>query len=134
MADDTKTDSANKAQARGTGKRSGNPLGVILGLGAMGLLLVLLFFHSSPKTDLPPEQGPMAAALVQTMMTNGVLVNYDCATNSAWVNRAVWDKYNAEQQRNMTIGLATVCENQHAGYRISIIDYDTRREIGSFGK
>ena len=74
----------------------------------------------------------MAAALVETMMTNGVLVNYDCSENRAWVNRAVWDKYNAEQKRNMTLGLATVCDTQHAGYRMSIIDYDAKREIAGF--
>ena len=74
----------------------------------------------------------MAAALVNTMMTNGVLVNYDCSQSAAWVNRAVWDKYNAEQKRNMTLGLATVCENQHAGYHISIVDYDAKREIAAF--
>ena len=74
----------------------------------------------------------MAAALVSTMMTNGVLVNYDCSQGAAWVNRAVWDKYNLEQKRNMTLGLATVCETQHAGYHISIVDYDAKREIASF--
>jgi hypothetical protein len=105
---------------------------VIVALGAAGLLLVLLFFRSSPRNDLPPEQGPMAAALVSNMMTNGVLVNYDCSQSAAWVNRAVWDKYNAEQKRNMTLGLATVCDTQHAGYHISIVDYDARREIAAF--
>ena|SRR6187397_1582241 len=113
-------------------KRTGSPLGIIVALGAAGLLMVLLFFRSSPRNDLPPEQGPMAAALVNTMMTNGVLVNYDCSRSSAWVNRAVWDKYNMEQKRNMTIGLATVCDTQHAGYHISIIDYDAKREVNSF--
>ncbi len=113
-------------------KRKGSPLGIIVGLGAMGLLLVLLFFRSSPSSDLPAEQGTMAVALVQTMMTNGVLVNYDCAQNTAWVNRAVWDKYNVEQKRNMTLGLATVCETQHAGYHISIVDFDAKREINAF--
>jgi hypothetical protein len=115
-----------------TEKREGNPLGIIVALGAAGLLVVLLLFHSSPKNDLPIEQAAMASALVSNMMTNGVLVNYDCSQTRAWVNRAVWDKYNAQQQRNMTIGLATVCDTQHAGYRISIIDYDARREIASF--
>ena len=113
-------------------KRAGSPLGIIVALGAAGLLMVLLLFRSSPRNDLPPEQGPMAAALVQTMMTNGVLVNYDCAQGAAWVNRAVWDKYNLEQKRNMTLGLATVCDSQHAGYHISIVDYDAKREINSF--
>jgi hypothetical protein len=113
-------------------KRTGSPLGIIVALGAAGLLLVLLFFRSSPRNDLPPEQGPMAAALVSNMMTNGVLVNYDCSQSAAWVNRAVWDKYNAEQKRNMTLGLATVCETQHAGYHISIVDYDAKREIAAF--
>ena len=109
-----------------------NPLGIILALGAAGLLLVLLFFHSSPKNDISIEQGQMAAALVSTMMTNGVLVNYDCSKNTAWVNRAVWDKYNNDQKRNMTIGLATVCDSQHAGYSVSILDYDTRHQIAAF--
>ena len=58
-------------------KRSTSPLGIIIALGALGMLLVLLFFQSSPSTDLPPDQGPMAMALVDNMMTNGVLVDYD---------------------------------------------------------
>jgi hypothetical protein len=113
-------------------ERSTSPLGIIIGLGALGLLFVLLFFQSSPSTDLPPDQGPVAMALVSNMMTNGVLVDYDCAKNTAWVNRAVWTKYNFEQRRNMLIGLATVCDAKRAGYRISIIDYDTKREIAAF--
>jgi hypothetical protein len=113
-------------------RAAGSPLGIIVALGAAGLLLVVLFFRSSPRNDLPVEQGPMAAALVSTMMTNGVLVNYDCSHSVGWVNRAVWDKYNAEQKRNMTLGLATVCDTQHAGYHISIVDYDAKREINSF--
>jgi hypothetical protein len=113
-------------------KRQTNPLGIIVALGALGLLLVLLFFQSSPQTDVPAEQRPMAKALVDNMMTNGVLVNYDCAHTTAWVNRAVWDKSNNEQKRNMVLGLATVCDMEHAGYRISILDYDTKREIAGF--
>jgi hypothetical protein len=109
-----------------------SPLGIIIAVGAAGLLLVLLFFHSSPRDDVSIEQSQMAAALVTRMMTNGVLVNYDCATNTSWVNRAVWEKYNAEQKRNITISLATMCNTQHAGYRISVLDYDTKREIASF--
>ena len=112
--------------------RSTNPLGVIIGLGALGLLLVLLFFQSGPSTDLPPDQAPLAMALVGDMMTNGVLVDYECEKNTAWVNRAVWTKYNFEQRRNMLIGLATVCDTRRAGYRISILDYDTKLEIAAF--
>jgi hypothetical protein len=121
-----------KSSMDSTGRREGNPLGVIVALGLAGLLLVLLFFRSSPKSDVPLEQGTMAAALVDKMMTNGVLVNYDCSQTKAWVNRAVWDKYNSEQKRNMTIALATACDTQHGGYRISVIDYDAKREIASF--
>src|SRR5262245_49442371 len=113
-------------------RQSTKPIGIVIGLGALGLLLVLLFFQSSPQTDLPPDQGAMATALVNNMMTNGVLVDYDCDKSTAWVNRAVWTKYNFEQRRNMLIGLATVCELKRAGYRISIIDYDTKGEIAAF--
>jgi hypothetical protein len=112
--------------------RSTNPLGIIIAFGALGLLLVLLFFQSSPTTDVPPDQGPVATALVGEMMTNGVLVDYACEKNTAWVNRAVWTKYNFEQRRNMLIGLATVCDTRRAGYRMSILDYDTKREIAAF--
>jgi hypothetical protein len=113
-------------------KRTGGPLGIIVALGAAGLLMVLLFFRSSPRDDLPPGQAEMATALVSTMMTNGVLVNYDCGQGTAWVNRAVWDKSNFDQKRNMAVGLATVCDTQHAGYHISIVDFDAKREINSF--
>jgi len=61
----------------------GTPLGIIVACGLAGLLLVLLFFHSSPKSDVPLEQGSMAIALVNNMMTNGVLVNYDCSQTKA---------------------------------------------------
>jgi hypothetical protein len=113
-------------------KRVTNPLGIIIALGALGLLLVLLLFQASPETDLPPDQGPVAMSLVNNMMTNGVLVDYECSKSTAWVNRAVWLKYNVEQRRNMVIGLATVCDAQRAGYRISVLDYDSKREIASF--
>ena len=112
--------------------RATRPVGLVIALGALGLLLVLLFFRSSPDSDLPPDQGPVALALVNNLMTNGVLVDYDCSSNTAWVNRAVWTKYNFEQRRNMLIGLATVCDTQRAGYRISVIDYDSKREIAAF--
>jgi hypothetical protein len=115
-----------------TDTRKTNPLGIIIALGALGLLLVLLFFQSSPTTDAPPDQGPIAMAVVNEMMTNGVLVDYDCSKNTAWANRAVWAKYNFEQRRNMLIGLATVCDTRRAGYRISILDYDTKGEIAAF--
>ena len=113
-------------------ERQTTPFGIIIALGALGLLLVLVFFQSSPRTDVPADQRPMARALVDNMMTNGVLVNYDCSKTTAWVNRAVWDKSNTEQKRNMVLGLATVCDMQHVAYQISIIDYDTKREIASF--
>jgi hypothetical protein len=112
--------------------RKTTPLGIIVALGALGLLLVFVFFQSSPRTDVPEGQRPMAKALVDNMMTNGVLVNYDCSKTTAWVNRAVWDKSNTEQKRNMVLGLATVCDMQHVAYQISILDYDTKREIASF--
>jgi hypothetical protein len=114
------------------GKRSTSAVGIMVALGALGLLLVLLMFQSSPTTDLPPDQGPLGIAVVNEMMTNGVLVDYDCTKNTAWVNRAVWAKYNFEQRRNMVIGLATVCDTKRSGYRISVLDYDTRREIAAF--
>ncbi len=118
---------ANQEDARRT-----SALGIILALGALGVLLMLLLLQSGPPSTVPADQRPMAKAVVDSMMTNGVLVNYDCMQSRAWVNRAVWDKSNQEQKRNMVISLATVCESEHAGYRISVIDYDSKSEVASF--
>jgi hypothetical protein len=115
-----------------TPRRAAGPFGLIIALGAVGLLLVLLLFRSSPEADLPPEQGQMASALVGNMMTNGVLVDYDCSKSTAWVNRAVWTTYNFEQRRNMVVALATACQVRRAGYRITVLDYDTKRELAAF--
>jgi hypothetical protein len=115
-----------------TQKPRTNPLGIIIALGALGLLMVLMLFQSRPGGDLPPDQAPLAMAVVDNLMTNGVLVDYDCSKTTAWVNRAVWTKYNFEQRRNMLISLATVCQAQRGSYRISAIDYDSKREIASF--
>jgi hypothetical protein len=122
-------DSSNTPESA---KRQTNPLGFIVALGALGLLLMLLFVQSSPQTDVPADQRAMSKALVDNMMTNGVLVNYDCSKTTAWVNRAVWDKSNSQQKRNMVLALATACDSQRADYRISILDYDTKREIAGF--
>jgi hypothetical protein len=113
-------------------KPPNSPLGIIIALAALGLLLVLMLFQSRPGGDLPPDQGPLAMALVDNLMTNGVLVDYDCSKTTAWVNQPVWTKYNFEQRRNMLISLATVCQGQRGTYRISVIDYDSKREIASF--
>ncbi|MSO56887.1 MAG: hypothetical protein EXQ55_08210 [Acidobacteria bacterium] len=113
-------------------KRPASPVGLIIALAALGLLIVLLLFQSSPDADPPPDQAPVAMALVDNLMTNGVLVDYDCAKTTAWANRAVWSKYNVEQRRNMVISLATVCSVQRGSYRISVLDYDSKRELAAF--
>jgi hypothetical protein len=122
---------ADSSNTPDTVKRQTNPLGIIIALGALGLLM-LLFSQSSPQIEVPAEQRAMAKAVVDNMMTNGVLVNYDCSKTTAWVNRAVWDKSNSEQKRNMVLALATACDTQRAGYRISVLDFDTKREIAGF--
>ena len=116
----------------GNEQRSTPTIGIIVALGALGLLLMLMLFRPGPDTDLAPDQGPIAMAVVSEMMTNGVLVDYDCLKTMAWVNRAVWGKYNLEQRRNMLISLATVCEKQRGTYRMSIVDYDSKREVAVF--
>ena len=63
-----------------------SPVGIVIALAALAVLLVLLFFQSGPETDVPPDQGPVAMALVDNLMTNGVLVDYDCEKSTAWVS------------------------------------------------
>lgn len=113
-------------------RRSNSTAGIVVALGALGLLLVLLLFQATPESDPPLDQGPVAMALVNNLMTNGVLVDYDCAKSTAWANRAVWTKYTPQQRQNMVVSLATVCDTRGAGYRISVVDYDSKREIAAF--
>ena len=103
-----------------------------LALAALGLLTVLLLFRSDRDVEPAIDQGPIAKALVDNLMTNGVLVDYDCDKTTAWVNHAVWTKYTRDQRSNIVVSLATVCGTQRGAYRISVLDYDSKREIAAF--
>ena len=107
-------------------------VGIAVAVTALVLLIIVMLLRPRPEADLPPDQGPIAMAVVNELMTNGVLVDYDCLKTIAWVNRAVWAKYNREQHRNMVVSLATLCERQRGTYRISILDYESKRELAAF--
>jgi hypothetical protein len=109
-----------------------SPLSLIVGLGALGLLLVILLLRGNPGPDLPADQRTMAMALVQHMRATGVLMRYSCAQNEAYVTRALWDKYTTEQKRGFAMGLAAVCSGEHAGYRVTVRDADTSQRVASF--
>lgn len=113
-------------------EESTGPFGMIVGLAALGLILVAVVFRASPSRDLAPDQRAMAMALVDRMSTQGVLVSYTCSENQALVNGPVWDKFNDDQKRGITMSLATVCENQHAGYRITVLEYESKRRLAEF--
>ncbi len=113
-------------------KKPGAPFGLIVALAALGLLLVLLLVRTDRNDEPAVDQGPIAKALVDNLMTNGVLVDYDCEKTTAWVNLAVWTKYTRDQRSNMVVSLATVCSAQRGAYRISVLDYDSKREIAGF--
>ena len=120
------------ADTGGQQKKAVGPYGLVLALAALGLLLVLLLFRTDRNAEPAVDQGPIAKALVDNLMTNGVLVDYDCEKTSAWVNLAVWTKYTRDQRSNMVVSLATVCSAQRGTYRISVLDYDSKREIAAF--
>ena len=111
---------------------SASPLSLIVGLGALGLLLAILLLRGNPGPDLPADQRTMAMALVQHMRATGVLMRYSCARNEAFVTRALWDKYTTEQQRGFAMGLAAVCSGEHAGYRVTVRDVDTSQRVAGF--
>jgi hypothetical protein len=114
------------------GPRSISTGGIVVGLGALALLLIVTVFQPRSGSDVAPDQRPIATAVVNELMTNGVLVDYDCLKTTAWVKRAVWIKYNVDQRRNMIVSLATVCDSQRGAYRISILDYESKRELAAF--
>jgi hypothetical protein len=109
-----------------------SPLAIVVGLGALGVLLVILFFRSTPAADLAPEQRTLAMALVEHMQSKGVLIRYSCADGKAYVTKALWDNFNSEQKRGLTIGLATVCYGEHEEYRAAILDVDSRQRLANF--
>lgn len=105
---------------------------ILVGVGAAALLLVVLFFRSDSAPDLSVDQRAMASALVNNLNNTGVLIRHDCAQNVAYVNGPLWTKFNREQRRNLTLGLATACDNERAGYRIRVLDDDTSQELAAF--
>jgi hypothetical protein len=105
---------------------------MVVGLAALGLLLVILLLRGNSAVELPPDQQAMATALVGHMQDRGVLTSYTCAENRAYVNKALWDRFNADQQRGLAMGLAAVCYGQHAGYRVAVFDVESKERVASF--
>jgi hypothetical protein len=130
--DQAATDPTKKKAPVGRTPEPASPQGLIIGLGALGLLLVILFFRGNPSTDLAPDQRALAMALVDHMQNQGVLMKYACAENRAWVNRALWDDFSHDQKRGLTVGLATVCYSEHAGYQVIVLDVETKQQLASF--
>jgi hypothetical protein len=109
-----------------------SPLAVVVGLAAIGLLLVVLFFRSTPATDLAPEQRALANALVEDLQARGVLIRFSCPEGRAYVTRTLWDRFNAEQKRGLPIGLATACRGERAGYRMAVLDVEGKQLLATF--
>ena len=132
VVNQTTTGPAKDQGASRKGSEPASPLGMIVGLAALGLLLVILLLRGNPGVELPPDQQAMATALVGHMRDRGVLASYTCAENRAYVNKALWDRFNADQKRGLTMGLATVCYGGHAGYRVSVFDVETKERVATF--
>jgi hypothetical protein len=130
--DQAATDPTKKKAPADKRSEPARPQGMIIGFGALGLLLVILFFRGNPGTDLAPDQRALAMALVDHMQTQGVLMKYACAENRAYVNKPLWDDFNHDQKRGLTVGLATVCYSEHAGYRVTVLDVETKQQLASF--
>ena len=124
--------SAKTGATSGKDSQPTSPLGIVAGLAALGFLLVVIFFRSGPNRDLPVDQRALAMAIIQQMSTDGILMDYACAENQAFVNKPLWDRLNPDQKRSLTMNLAAACDNQHAGYRMTIVDVESKQHLASF--
>jgi hypothetical protein len=132
MANQTSAGTTSRSAPAEKRSEPGSPVLMVVGLGALGVLLVILLFRGSPGTELPQEQRGLAMALVEHMQSTGVLMKYVCAENRAYVHKALWDKFNVEQKRGLAIGLATVCHGERAEYRITVFDLDSNQRLANF--
>jgi hypothetical protein len=117
----------------------------LLALAILGfLILVALAFlgqkDPSPEevarrdrvTALRADEAKARDAAVKEAVKNGVVRKVTCQGNEAQVPRLTWLAADADTKRALTTLLATWCDDQQSGNRMTVIDAQSGQTLASY--
>lgn len=105
-------------------------VGVAIGLGV--LVTILASLGADVPSGPTPEMVADAQAMVARDQRAGRIRNFTCTGNTAEVEPAFWAALDAQGKRGVTISLAAVCHGQQSGYRITVLDAQSGRQLAEF--
>jgi hypothetical protein len=100
-------------------------------LGSCGLWIASMV----PKLMMPTisrEQLEAAAKVITAAQDDGLLVRYACTENRAHVQAAPWHALNEDLKKSLIAALAATCQAERRGYRMTVVDFRTGRELANF--
>jgi hypothetical protein len=78
------------------------------------------------------DQLEAAARVITTAQQDGLLVRYTCTDNRAHVQPAEWGPLSEGRKEDLTTALAMTCQAERRGYRMTVVDFRTGRELANF--
>ena len=102
---------------------------VLLGAGALWIASMV------PRLMTPTisrEQLEEATKRITTAQQDGVLVRYGCSENRAHVQQVPWRALSLDLKQNLAMALATTCQAEGRGYRMTLVDVRTGRDLANF--
>ena len=99
---------------------------------AAGAIWIASMVPSLMTPTISQEQLEEAAKRITTAQQDGLLVRYDCLENRAHVEPMHWRALSLDLKQSLATALATTCQAEHRGYRMTIIDVRTGRDLANF--
>jgi hypothetical protein len=81
---------------------------------------------------IPRDQIDAATRVIATAQQDGLLVRYSCTDNRAHVQPVQWRAADDRRKEGLTAALAMTCQAERHGYRMTVVDFRTGRDLANF--
>ncbi|HEY7449661.1 MAG TPA: hypothetical protein VH702_16015 [Vicinamibacterales bacterium] len=102
---------------------------VILGASA---LWVASMVPQLMTPTISRDQIEAASKVITTAQQDGLLVRYSCTDNRAHVQPVQWRGADDALKEGLTAALAMTCQAERHGYRMTVVDVRTGRDLANF--
>jgi hypothetical protein len=100
-------------------------------LGSCGLWVASIVPELMTPT-ISRDQLDAATKVITTAQQQGLLVRYSCTDNRAHVQPAGWRAAKDDDKEGLTAALALTCQAERHGYRMTVVDFRTGRDLANF--
>jgi hypothetical protein len=78
------------------------------------------------------DQIEAAGEVITSAQHDGLLVRYSCTDNRAHVQPVLWRGADDARKEGLTAALAMTCQAERRGYRMTVVDFRTGRDLANF--